>query len=118
MVLCRAILCGVGSSRIGWLGGRETFLCYHTGQAINDDYHKHMNSIVFNNWLVEKVIPLLPHASVLVIDRASYHMVKTADTRLPDKKSKKGLLSWLRGKIFHLWTVLGETGRRKRTTIL
>ncbi len=101
-------MCGIGSGKSGWLGGRASFLCYHTGQVVNDDYHKDMNSVVFNDWLVNKVVPLLPEKSVVVVDRASYHLVKTVDTRLPDKQTKKGLLEWLREKNIPL---IDSTGR-------
>jgi len=75
---------------------------------VHDDYHKDMNATVFNEWLTSKVIPLMPDRSVLVVDRASYHLVRTPETRPPAAKNKKDFLVWLRE---HGVQLLDSTGR-------
>jgi len=94
----RTILCGVGSSRCGWLNGRDSFLMFHDKHKVGTDYHEEMNPKVFLDWVRDKVAPYIASHSVLVIDRATYHLVNTADTKLPDSDKKDVLLSWLRAK--------------------
>lgn len=40
------------------------------------DYHHDMNSLNFNKWLTQKLIPNLNKPSVIVMDNASYHTVR------------------------------------------
>ena len=97
----RAILCGIGSDTNGWLP--ESFLLFR-GAASNksSDYHTEMNNDVFLDWMKTKVIPKVEDRSVIVIDRATYHMVTTPETR-PAKSTftKKKLLEWLRAHNIH-----------------
>jgi hypothetical protein len=105
----RTTLCGVGSSWSGWLNGRDSFLMYHGKLRMGTDYYEEMNWKVFLDWVEGKVVPYIPNGSVLVIDRASYHLVKTDDTNGPDGDSKSiELLAWLRAKEIPLVDSFGE----------
>jgi hypothetical protein len=58
------------SSKNGFLVGAELILKAGTASG---DYHGQMNSVNFEKWLNEKVIPNLPLNSVVVMDNAPYH---------------------------------------------
>ena len=44
------------------------------------DRHQEMNSIVFLEWFEKKLMPALKNPSLVVLDNASYHNVKTEET--------------------------------------
>jgi hypothetical protein len=44
------------------------------------DYHQEMNSVVFLEWFENQLMPALQNPSLVVLDNASYHNVKTEDT--------------------------------------
>jgi hypothetical protein len=44
------------------------------------DYHQEMNSVVFLQWFENQLMPALKNPSLVVLDNASYHNVKTEDT--------------------------------------
>jgi hypothetical protein len=44
------------------------------------DYHQEMNSVVFLEWFENLLMPALKYHSLVVLDNASYHNVKTEDT--------------------------------------
>jgi len=99
----RSILCGIGSAddSNGFLDG--SFLLYrgrHSNKS--DDYHTDMNSDVFLDWMKTSVMPKMPKRpakATIVIDRASYHMVRTEATHMPSSTSKKSdLVDWLEKK--------------------
>jgi DDE superfamily endonuclease len=104
----RTLLCGVGSATSGWLNGRDSFLMFHGKHKVGTDYHEEMNSKVFLDWVEDKVAPHMPDGSVMVIDRATYHLVKTDDTKGPDGDNKAPLLAWLRAKQTRLVDSLGK----------
>ena len=71
----RSIISHVGSEH-GFLA--EAQLIYRGNKALkNSDYHSEMNSTVFLDYMETKVLPALPPNSVLVLDRATYHMKLT-----------------------------------------
>jgi hypothetical protein len=39
------------------------------------NYHSEMNSVIFNKWVEEQLVPALPPKSLVVMDEASYHSV-------------------------------------------
>ena len=47
------------------------------------DYHQEMNSVVFLEWFENQLMPALKNPSLVVLDNASYHNVKTEDTVCP-----------------------------------
>ena len=44
------------------------------------DYHQEMNIVVFLEWFEKQLMPALKNLSLVVLDNASYHNVKTEDT--------------------------------------
>jgi hypothetical protein len=87
----RAILVGIGG-KDGFVPG--SFLCYRgRHEKKSADYHTE----VFLKWMREMVIPSAPDRAVFVVDRASYHLTLTEETRpCPSSASKKTALNWLR----------------------
>ena len=60
------------------------------------DYHEEMTGEVFKNWFQNIVSKLNPN-SVIVIDNAPYHSVKSE--RIPNKSWRKSnIISWLQAK--------------------
>jgi hypothetical protein len=57
-------------SKNRFLEGAE--LIFKEGSA-SGDYHGQINSVNFEKWLNEKVIPNLPLNSAVVMDNAPYH---------------------------------------------
>jgi hypothetical protein len=53
------------------------------------DYHQKMNSFVFLEWFENQLMPALKNPSLVVLDNASYHNVKTEDTGFPIFVRKK-----------------------------
>jgi hypothetical protein len=49
------------------------------------DYHQEMNTFVCLEWFENQVMPALKNPSLVVLDNASYHNVKTEDTVCPKK---------------------------------
>jgi hypothetical protein len=47
----------------------------------DDDHHQEMNSVVFLEWFESQLMPALKNPSLIVLDNASYHNVKTEDTK-------------------------------------
>ena len=56
------------------------------------DYHQEMNSFVFLEWFANQLMPALKNSSLVVLDNASYHNVKTEDTVCPNFSQKKAVL--------------------------
>lgn len=59
------------------------------------DYHHEMDTKNFKKWLTEKLIPNLPHNSLVVIDNAPYHSTQT-DKPPVSSSLKSEMQSWLR----------------------
>jgi transposase len=91
----RSIVVHVGSSS-GFIPG-AALIFRGAKSKKTDDYHTEMNSDVFLDWLKKKVLPQMPRGrSVLVVDQATYHTVRTPET-VPAKASwnKPQLADWL-----------------------
>ena len=59
-----------------------------------------MNSVIFNKWVKEQLVPALPPKS-LVMDNASYHSVIKEGTKAPTSATRKGdMQKWLKDKKF------------------
>jgi transposase len=56
------------------------------------DYHQEMNSFVFLEWFENQLLPALKNPSLVVLDNASYHNVKTEDTVCPHFSQIKAVL--------------------------
>ena len=50
-----------------------------------------MNSVVFLEWFENQLMPALKNTSLVVLDNASYHNVKTEDTVCPNFIQKKAV---------------------------
>jgi hypothetical protein len=50
-----------------------------------------MNSFVFLEWFENQLMPALKNPSLVVLDNASYHNVKTEDTVCPNINQKKAV---------------------------
>ena len=51
-----------------------------------------MNSVVFLEWFENQLMAALKNPSLVVLDNASYHNVKTEDTVCPNFSQKKAVL--------------------------
>ena len=51
-----------------------------------------MNSVVFLEWFENQLMPALKNPSLVVLDNASYHNVKTEDTVCPNFSRKQTVL--------------------------
>jgi transposase len=60
-----------------------------------------MNSFVFLEWFENQLMPALKNPSLVVLDNASYHNVKTEDTLCPNfSKTKAVLQNYNQARIF------------------
>ncbi|XP_063215599.1 uncharacterized protein LOC134527137 [Bacillus rossius redtenbacheri] len=89
----RLIIVHIGSAN-GFLD--NALLVFKAGAA-SGDYHGQMNAENFEKWLVEKVIPNLPPASVIVMDNAPYHS-KQQDKCPSNYATKNDIIEWLNRK--------------------
>ncbi|XP_008184551.1 uncharacterized protein LOC103309835 [Acyrthosiphon pisum] len=78
----RLIVLHIGSHK-GFLEGR--LLCF-LSKKNSGDYHDEMNGDHFHEWF-QSIIPRLEQNSVIVMDNAPYHSVKTE--KIPTSSSKK-----------------------------
>jgi transposase len=51
-----------------------------------------LNSVVFLEWFENQLMPALKNPSLVVLDNASYHNVKTEDTVCPNFSQKKAFI--------------------------
>lgn len=89
----RLIIVHIGSKN-GFLEGG--LLLYKAGTTTGD-YHGEMNSINFEKWISEMVIPNLPPNSVVIMDNAPYH-TKQEDKPPSKYEVKREMIAWLRRK--------------------
>lgn len=81
----------------GEMGFLPNCLTIFKSGTTSGDYHHEMNATNYEKWLVERLIPNLPNASVVVIDNAPYHSVQ--EDKAPNSNSKKQeMLNWLVSK--------------------
>jgi len=90
----RSIICHIGGAD-GFVPSAK--LIFRGSKSLKDsDYHTEMNASVFLDWMEKKVLPNVPRASVLVLDRASYHTTLTVKSRpAPSNLRKNELAEWL-----------------------
>jgi transposase len=104
----RIILCGIGSPTEGWVGGRDGFLMFDGGKRVNRDYHGEMNWEKFSRWMKEQILPRIPSNGVIVVDRARYHLVRTAATSPPTGQKKEDLIDWLQARQIQIRDAAGR----------
>ena len=61
-------------------------------KAKDGDYHQEMNGPTFLNWFENQLMPALKSPSVIVLDNASYHNIKTEETVVPNFNQRKAVL--------------------------
>jgi hypothetical protein len=61
-------------------------------KAKDGDYHQEMNGPTFINWFENQLMPALKSPSVIVLDNASYHNIKTEETVVPNFNQRKAVL--------------------------
>ena len=78
----------------GFLEGCE---CVFTSQHLDGrDYHSEMNSDIFEDWLIKRLLPSLNEPTCIVMDNASYHSVIHPNFKTPNSSNKKtDLIEWL-----------------------
>lgn len=86
----RLIIVHAGSSE-GFV--KEAKLSF-VAKSDTGDYHNEMNSKHFEEWMLNKVFPNIPPNSVIIMDNASYHSVKSE--KIPTSNSLKSeMQEWL-----------------------
>jgi len=90
----RTIICNIGNED-GFV--EQARLIYRGKKALkNSDYHTEMNSEVFQKWMENNVFGAVPAGSVIVLDRATYHMKLTEDSKpAPSNFTKENFANWL-----------------------
>lgn len=76
----------------GWLPGAR--LVFKSSRKTGD-YHGQMNNGVFKKWFEEKLMPNLPHNSLIIMDNASYHNTLSVHSAPIPSSSKERITSWL-----------------------
>jgi transposase len=61
-------------------------------KAKDGDYHQEMNGPTFLNWFENQLMTVLKNPSDVVLDNASYHNIKTAETVVPNFNQRKAVL--------------------------
>jgi hypothetical protein len=61
-------------------------------KAKDGDYHQEMNGPTFLNWFENQLMPALKSRSVIVLDNASYHNIKTEEAVVPNFNQRKAVL--------------------------
>lgn len=123
-------------SEDGWVHGALK-LCGKNIENCNIDYHKNMDSTVFEKWFEEQLIPNLKPSSAIVIDNAPYHsriyekipnssstkseiqnFLHTHDLYYEETYTKKELLEVLKTKTFNKPYVIDEIAKAYGHTVL
>jgi transposase len=66
--------------------------------AQTGDYHKAFNGENFLNWWKVQLLPNLHQPSIIIMDNASYHMLRAAGTPSVNKMKQVEMQAWLREK--------------------
>jgi hypothetical protein len=85
----RLIVLHAGTRSEGLIDGCDLVF---VAKSKDGDYHQEMNSFVFLEWFENQLIPALQNPSLVVLDNANYHNVKTEDTVCPNFSQKKAVL--------------------------
>ena len=93
----RLIVLHAGSGQHGFLPGCD--LVFRSKSKDNRDYHSEMNGKVFLEWVEKQLVPALPEKSLVVLDNAPYHNIRTEDSISPTSNSrKKDMQDWLKSR--------------------
>ena len=84
----RLIVLHAGTQSEGLIDG--CYLVFLT-KSKDGDYHQEMYSFVFLEWFENQLMPALKNPSLVMLDNASYHNVKTEDTVCPNFIQKKAV---------------------------
>ena len=92
-IICSFQMMGLMPQKYPWVKGNKRLIVWHAGTrseclidgcdlvflatSRDGDYHQEMNSVVFLEWLENQLMPALKNHSLVVLDNASYHNVKT-----------------------------------------
>lgn len=88
----RWIVIGAGGES-GWIP--NTFSMWK-GNVLSEDYHSEMNGEVYQQWFCTRLLPNLPPNACVVIDRAPYHTLLTAESKgARSTFNRPQLASWL-----------------------
>jgi len=88
----RWILIGAGG-QMGWI--HQSCVMWR-GNRQKEDYHTEMNAEVFEHWLKNKLLPIIPPNSCIVLDRAPYHKMLTEESKIARSNWKKEQVAqWL-----------------------
>ena len=83
----RLIVLHAGTRSEGLIDGCDlVFLA----KSKDGDYHQEINSVIFLEWFENQLMPALKNSSLVVLDNASYHNVKTEDTVCLNFSQNKG----------------------------
>ena len=92
----RLIILHAGGADMGFVPGCKLIF---TGKEEDGDYHREMNSKIFLNWFEHSLLPALEEPSVIVLDNASYHNIRTDESKSPTTATRKGdMQKWLTDK--------------------
>jgi hypothetical protein len=112
----RWIAMGCGNKESGWM--RSLFKIWK-GDSKIEDYHGNMDASLFESW-VHEYTGIAKDRSVLVIDRASYHVMLTTETRrATTAMNRPSLAQWLidhavvdeNGILYTAYVLLDKPGR-------
>ena len=93
----RLIVLHAGCAEKGFLEGCD--LVFKAKAKDNRDYHTEMNGKVFLEWVENQLIPALPPKSLLVLDNAPYHNIRTEESIAPTSSSRKqDMKDWLQSR--------------------
>lgn len=90
----RLIVLHAGSKEVGFIPDCQ--LVFKSISTDNRDYHCEMNSEIFQEWLLNRLLPALDRPSCIVMDNASYHNIKSDSSKVPTSSSRKSeITAWL-----------------------
>lgn len=76
----------------GWVNGAKLVF---QAKRKTGDYHGQMNAALFQRWFRERLLPNIPHNSLIVMDNASYHNTLSPSSPPTPKCSKERIRNWL-----------------------
>ena len=90
----RLILLHAIDKNQGFLPGCQ--LLFKSISTDGRDYHTEMNGVIFEDWLKNKLLPVLPEPSLIIMDNAPYHKRQDEDTKAPTMANKHSeIQKWL-----------------------
>lgn len=90
----RIIICHAGSSSFGFVNNSK--LVFRCKSGPTEDYHSHMNSVIFKDWFIQ-MLNNLEEPCVIVMDNAPYHS-GLVDNYPKSNEKKINVQKWLQEK--------------------